>query len=404
MSFEITFLGSSGGPLEGSTCSILLKSVNISYEKILESHLTDELLCIDAGSGMGKLTEIIHQESTYQQSSCNLLYYYPDCEPISYYYHPSVTVTSPFKDFTPNRSLQHTQKIYNHLTNYLITHSHLDHVSALVVNSAGFNKKYSNKIVYGAHCTINALQKHLFNGKIWPNMPSFNIVDLRYLETNRHSQIGKYNISMFDLSHGEFSKLTEDPDTDCLAPLGKANHRRTSITTIPQNSNGSAMKNSEALNQHYLSSAFLVSRNKSNLLVFGDFESDLTSKLTRNLYIWQRVAPLIINQSMAGIVLECSNSFEIDPDQLYGHLTPKLLIYELKQLANACFAIDPSINQPLQNLNIIVTHVKEPIFDDDDIELSDPRKKILTELNKLNEMEKLGCNFSIALSGTSIII
>ena len=84
MSFEITFLGASGGPLEGNTCSLLLKSTNMSYSELLELETdvdsnphtyktnSEEILCIDAGSGMGKLTEIIYQESKYHESACNL--------------------------------------------------------------------------------------------------------------------------------------------------------------------------------------------------------------------------------------------------------------------------------------------------------------------------------------------
>ena len=145
MSFEITILGSSGGPLEGSTCSILLKPANISYHDIINDNLPDQVLCIDAGSGMGKLTEIIHQETTTKTSYCNFLQYYPDCETVSYYYHPNVTITTPFSNFQPGRPILHTQNIFNNLQNYLISHSHLDHVCSVVINSAGFNKHTLNK-------------------------------------------------------------------------------------------------------------------------------------------------------------------------------------------------------------------------------------------------------------------
>ncbi|RCK65142.1 3',5'-cyclic-nucleotide phosphodiesterase [Candida viswanathii] len=425
MSFEITFLGASGGPLEGSTCSILLKSADISYQSIIDKNLTHELLCIDAGAGMGKLAEIIHQESLFQTSYCNFLNYYPDCEPVGYYYHPLVAITTPFKNFTPHRSIIYTQKIFNHLENYLITHAHLDHVSALVINSAGFNNKLLSKVIHGSHCTINALQKNLFNGKIWPNMPSFNLVNLRYLDSSHKlpTRIGNYDVKMFDLSHGEFNKLVEEEhyhqpqpqqnnnSTHLSVPtFGKTDQprRRSSITTIPQNSNGIVMKNSEALNHHYLSSAFLIKHHQktTSILIFGDFESDLTSKLSRNSIIWQHVSPLVVNNQLAAIVLECSNSVEIDSDQLYGHLTPRLLVHELKQLEIECRKLKPGVEKPLASLNVIVNHVKEPILDisddkEEDVEVLDPRKKILVELNKLND---LGCRFSIALSGTSIIV
>lgn len=426
MSFEITILGSSGGPLEGSTCSILLKPANISYHDIINDNLPDQVLCIDAGSGMGKLTEIIHQETTTKTSYCNFLQYYPDCETVSYYYHPNVTITTPFSNFQPGRPILHTQNIFNNLQNYLISHSHLDHVCSVVINSAGFNKNMLNKILYGSHYTINAMQQHLFNGKIWPNMPSFKIVNLNYLESNRSERIGIYTVKMFDLSHGEFNKLTEDKEDAQHHSNSNSNsnniwgkrydRRRSSITTIPQNTSGLIIKNSEALNHHYLSSAFLITLEvpcttkepPPSILVFGDFESDLTSKLSRNLFIWKSIAPLILRNQLKAIVLECSNCKEIAANELYGHLTPKLLIYELKQLEHECKQLDTattSTEQPLLGLNVIVNHVKEPIADpNQESQLHDPRKRILAELNKLNEIEKLGCNISIALSGTSIIV
>ena len=115
-----------------------------------------------------------------------------------------------------------------------------------------------------------------------------------------------------------------------------------------------------------------------SILVFGDFESDLTSKLSRNLFIWKSIAPLILRNQLKAIVLECSNCKEIAANELYGHLTPKLLIYELKQLAHECKQLDTattSTEQPLLGLNVIVNHVKEPIADpNQESQLHDPRK------------------------------
>ena len=110
-----------------------------------------------------------------------------------------------------------------------------------------------NKILYGSHYTINAMQQHLFNGKIWPNMPSFKIVNLNYLESNRSERIGIYTVKMFDLSHGEFNKLTEDKEDAQHHSNSNSNsnniwkrydRRRSSITTIPQNTSGLIIKNS----------------------------------------------------------------------------------------------------------------------------------------------------------------
>lgn len=62
MSFEITFLGSSGGPVEGTTCSIMIKPRKVSYQDILTKKLYHQLITIDAGSGLAQLTETIYNE------------------------------------------------------------------------------------------------------------------------------------------------------------------------------------------------------------------------------------------------------------------------------------------------------------------------------------------------------
>ncbi|EGW32112.1 3',5'-cyclic-nucleotide phosphodiesterase (3':5'-CNP) [Spathaspora passalidarum NRRL Y-27907] len=392
MSFELTFLGSSGGPLEGSTCSILVKPSHIPYKTIIaDQSLTDELICIDAGCGIGQLADIIHHETATQKPQCKLLDYYPDSHPISDYYHKKVTVTTPFSKLAQRRAMFYSQTIFNLVSTYLITHPHLDHVASLVINSAGFCNS-PTKQVYGSSHTIDALQRHLFNGVIWPNMPSFEILNLIPVQFTQPTLINNsvYTITMFKLSHGELNKLDD--------------HRRRSVIAIP--TNGAA-----AHKQHYSSSAYLVKHNitGASLLVFGDFESDIISKLNRNQALWKAVAPFIISKKLKGIVVECSNSSNVPEDELYGHLTPSHLVYELNQLRKLCIELDPDNDEPLRGLNIVVNHIKDPIVNFECGEkqaerLKDPRYQVLSELNKLNEVERLHCRFSIALSGVSLII
>ncbi|KAI5950680.1 PDE1 [Candida theae] len=429
MSFEITFLGASGGPLEGNTCSLLLKSTDVTYSELLELETgaeseggnsnsnsnsssssnsnsntyktnTEELLCIDAGSGMGKLTEIIYQESKYHQSACNLLNYYFDSEPIDYYYHQDVKRIEPFVNFNEYNTITYSKLLFNKLNNFLITHPHLDHVSSLVINSAGFTVNNPPKQVYGSKYTINSLQQHYFNGIVWPNMPSFDILELAPLEFDITHKIGNYDVQMFPVSHGELNMIES-----------KKGGRHSSITTIPAGVNethytmaSTHRKSSDPDVHHYQSTSFLISKNDAYLLVFGDFESDMVSKLQRNLKIWQSVAPLVLGHKLKGVVLECSNAKETDPNKLYGHLTPKHVIYELNQLNQECKKLGGSdVEVPLKGLNVIINHVKEPILSNIR-EITDPRKHILTDLNKYNQEQGLGCHISIALSGTTIVL
>ena len=202
MSFEITFLGSSGGPLEGNTCSILIKPLHLSFQTIIDHKLSDEILCIDAGSGLGRLSEIIHQESLTKKPHSKMLTFYEDAKPMTYYYHHKIHITTPFKDFRPHRALFHAQKLFNIIKTFLITHPHLDHVASLVINSAGFTNSPSKNIL-GAKQTTNALQRHLFNGIIWPNMPSFEVVNLVPIPFDKPITINNnaYTIYMFEISH-----------------------------------------------------------------------------------------------------------------------------------------------------------------------------------------------------------
>ncbi|CAD1809346.1 cAMP phosphodiesterases class-II family protein [Candida parapsilosis] len=411
MSFEITFLGASGGPLEGNTCSLLLKSTNMSYSELLELETdvdsnphtyktnSEEILCIDAGSGMGKLTEIIYQESKYHESACNLLNYYFDSESIDYYYHKGVKRIEPFVNFNEYNTITYAKLLFHKLNNFLITHPHLDHVSSLVINSAGFTANNPPKQVYGSKYTIKSLQQHYFNGIVWPNMPSFDILELTQLEFGETYTIGNYTVRMFPLSHGELNMIES-----------KKAGRHSSITTIPAGVNESHYtksstnrKSSDPDVHHYQSTSFLISRNDAYLLVFGDFESDMVSKLHRNQRIWKHVAPLILQHQLKGVVLECSNARETDPNELYGHLTPKHVIYELKQLEREVKKLEGGGESPLKGLNVIINHVKEPILSNIR-EITDPRKRILTDLNKYNEEEGLRCHISIALSGTTIVL
>lgn len=368
-SFTITFLGTSGGPIDGITCSTLIKPSKLSYSQILDQNLRNQVLCIDAGSGFQQLSEIIYHEVN-NISSNKLLNLYNDSMNLQDYF--KVKIVKPFENLSKNFStFYHTKKILDCLQCYLITHPHLDHILALVINSAGFSNGIP-KIIYGSYPTINALKTNIFNGIIWPNLHKFNVINLiEKLFWSPWSCLNDtWEITMFDISHG---KLVDQ------------DHSQES---------------------HYISSAFLIKNLElnSSLLIFGDFESDLVSSLTKNKKIWIHIAPLIIDEEkpLKAIILECSLLEIPSNHELYGHLIPQHLINELLTLENECKQLlnkPSSHDSPLKGLHIIITHVKEPMDSS-----SDPRKQILHHLELMNEEYKFGINFSIALSGISIEI
>lgn len=385
--FDITFLGASGGPFEQGTCSVLLKPHSKSFnELITRNTLQQELLLVDAGSGLAQLTDIIHQEQKYKRPHCRALQYYDDAVDISLYV--NTKLITPFSELKLN-AFQAAQRILSLTSNCLITHPHLDHVTALVVNLPFYQDSVDAKNIYGSQYTINALQEHLFNGIIWPSLPQLQFNTIGF-ETKKKMPNSKYDVIMFPLSHGRVT-------------------------------NGESVSN-------YLSSAFLISyepsteeeettvagaieiiasdtagttESNASILIFGDFESDKISTLDYNIRIWKHIAPLILSGQLKTIVLECSNGNRIQQDELYGHLNPSHLISELIRLRAECLILQPLAKQPLLLVNVIITHVKEHISLNEP--LREPRRIVLRELEELKRREGLELSFLVALSGVTIV-
>lgn len=339
MSFDITFLGSDGGPIEGHNCAILLKPSSISYQDIIQNEASQHLLCIDAGAGIGSLINIFTKDGLICNKHVNLR-----------------ILTHPFRSLEQkgvtlkSEAITLAHRIFENQSHYLITHPHLDHISALVVNSAGFK---TTKTVHASSYTTNAFAKYVFNGIIWPRMNDFHLVDLHSYDYNLHFRVNdSFEVSLYPLSHGDSE-----------------------------------------------SAAYLVTDrcgNGAKVLVFGDCESDLVSGSGNILNIWRNMASYIVDGTLKGIIIECSLCNATELSELYGHITPYYLIEELKVLRTECRNLNPQVKVPLNNLNVIVNHVKDGP--------TDPRRIIQDELFELNLREGLGCIFSVATDGISITL
>lgn len=398
MSFTLTFLGSSGGPLEGSTCATLIKPADVSYADIIGGE--PGLICVDAGSGINLLAETIYSEQ--HGAASPLLNLYPDSKSISAYV--KAPVVTPFTGI--NNPFGASRDIFSRLKHYLISHPHLDHIAALAINSAGFAPPNA-KTVYGSLETVSALEDHIFNGLIWPNMPKYNILHLDAHPFWKPFVCGDWDVTMLDLSHGKLLRNLSDelePFHFIRSHLHHAasdhhyhhlfHHHSHLDIDVPEDLD------------HYSSLAFLLHhrRTNSSLLVFGDFELDCVSMLDKNKRIWRHIAPMVVDASapLRGIVLECSLALVSSIHELYGHLMPQHLIQELKVLEQECrnhmsAHVNGTTRSPLHGLNVIITHVKEPLVED-----TDPRLKVLEQLEALNEEHGFGIRFSVALSGVSI--
>lgn len=226
---------------------------------------------------------------------------------------------------------------------YFISHPHFDHSSGLVINSPDDTKKN----IYGADFVITTFQKHLFSWDTWANFGN----------EGEKPILGKYT----------YQRLSENEWT----PI-----ENTSL----------------ALKMHYLShtsknlsSAALI-RNSQNqyFLYLGDTGADRIEKNGQLDNLWSAISPLIKEKTLKGIAIECSYSNEQPEHQLYGHLTPRLILEEIEKLEQQAGKGN------LKGLNLIITHIKYK---------KDIHKKIKSELSTLQQK---GINVIFAEQGKII--
>lgn len=111
-----------------------------------------------------------------------------------------------------------------------------------------------------------------------------------------------------------------------------------------------------------MSSAFLVSRRNvstASILYLGDTGPDDIEKIPlpnnqtstpRYLeQMWKEVAPLVVNGELKAIFIEASYVNDRADNLLFGHLTPKWLLKELRVLKGS---------RSMKNVKIVVTHIK----------------------------------------------
>jgi 3',5'-cyclic-nucleotide phosphodiesterase len=198
----------------------------------------------------------------------------------------------------------------NYIKGYFISHPHLDHVSGMILNAVEDTAKY----VYGFESTLEVLKSNYFNWKSWPNFTNEGAAPVlkkyTYQALSENNEITVVNTEMhvkaFKLSHG--------------APGESA--------------------------------AFLVRNADNYLLYFGDTGPDEIEKSDKMEAVWKMVAPLMKAGKLKAIFLEVSYPNSQPDKSLFGHLTPKWFFKELLNLANLAG------NESMQNLNVIVTHIK----------------------------------------------
>ncbi|MEY4097273.1 MAG: hypothetical protein RL170_117, partial [Bacteroidota bacterium] len=204
-------------------------------------------------------------------------------------------------------SAEEVQK--NKIKAYFISHAHLDHVAGLILNSPND----SPKNIYGFSSVIEIMKNNYFTAKSWANFgsegdkPILNKYTYNYLTPNKEIEIPntELHVTPYILSH--------------VNP--------------------------------YESSAFLVRNQNSYLLYLGDTGADEVEKSNQLSLLWKAVADKVMAHTLKAIFIEVSFDNAMPDKALYGHLTPRLLMQEMKVLNKLS-------NGQLQKLPIYITHIK----------------------------------------------
>lgn len=239
----------------------------------------------------------------------------------------------------------------HHIKAYAISHAHIDHLAGMVINAPDD----SAKPILGLPSTIDSIRDHLFNWKIWPN----------FGDEGEGFQLKKYH----------YVRLT---------PGERYRVEQTAMTVTPYELSHSG---------GYVSTAFLVESAGAYLLYFGDTGPDALEKSNRMQQVWTAVAPLVREKKLHGIFLECSFPNDRPDPILFGHLTPKWMMEELRVFARL---VNPDqAETALLGLKVVVTHIK-PTLNKADA----PEQTIMHELSERND---LGVEFILPESGQRLV-
>lgn len=258
---------------------------------------------------------------------------------------------------------------------YLITHPHLDHISGFVVNTSSLPGTRPKRLA-GLPGTIDAFKEHIFNNIIWPNLSDENngaglITYMRLVEGGSpalgdgegkgYMEICEgLSIKTWGVSHGHCIERHSHRGSNAglehpvISPrLGPTSFSQ--LQVVPRSTSAQSLSPAHELARSeardhicvYDSSAYFVRdiATGREVLIFGDVEPDSISLSPRNQRVWSDAAPKIVTSQLAAIFIECSYDDTRSDDMLFGHLTPRYLIEELKVLGAQVHACKRQIKE-----------------------------------------------------------
>ena len=230
----------------------------------------------------------------------------------------------------------------NLIKGYLISHAHLDHVAGLIIASPDDSKKP----IYALPSVGADLVDTYFNWRAWPN----------FTDRGKAPQLKKYALE--ELKPGVAIPIKDTAMT---------------VTAFPLSHGGME------------STAFLLESGSDGLLCFGDTGPDAVEKGTRLADVWSAVADRAKQKRLKAIVIESSYTSDRPDNLLFGHLTPRWVLSELRELDKRAGG------GALKGMTVVVSHIKYALTKEQ------PQKQMLQELEAGND---LGVRFVIPEQGS----
>lgn len=389
---------SGGGPNEDNITGFLVRSIATRWAK-------NSVLAVDAGSHLAAITRLLAKDfplvsrpplprlpnssDTLDDASVIEDEDVEDGEPEE---PPTTTLKEgPFAGMPfPNESARANalHLVRECISTYLITHPHLDHISGMVINTAGLASTTRPKRLTALPSTVNAIKAHIFNDIIWPNLTDedggVGFVTFQRLPQGGNNMVGEGRglgyievcdglcVKGMKVSHGHCMRGHQtqnqhhrDSEVGLSEPhivtglglesprkdAGPLDRRTPSISQVlsapgtpgffsqqqmPTNTqphtNGDPMLRQAVVD----STAYFIRDDPTGreVLIFGDVEPDLVSLNPRTAQVWAEAAPKIVAGSLRAIFIECSYDDSQADAVLFGHLAPRHLVKEMVVLAN----------------------------------------------------------------------
>jgi cAMP phosphodiesterase len=333
---------------------------------------------VDAGAHLGSIVRLLEQ---YMPRASNKT---PEAG------HTTVLKSGPFAGIKFPQISAKANALYifrELLHSVLITHPHLDHLSAIAINTPALEYGREAKAIVALPSTIEAIKTHIFNDWIWPNLSDeghgVGFVTYRRLIEGGNPRLGSgdargyVNVcdglatKCWSVSHGkchrrshslshtrgesfgwnnaEYSFPTRrmsrmsDHDHGYFSTMGHPAHGYgpSGAAPPPPTPGAYASQPQSAVDTAHMfepvsSSAFFIRNDETGaeLLIFGDIEPDTVSISPRNHVVWEDAAQKFAAGHLKAVFIECSYDDSVRDADLYGHLCPRHLIAELRYLAN----------------------------------------------------------------------